>query len=362
MVRTLKNVGPYSEYTYRQTLQENGRIVDSDDFGPYQVARWSSPSYPADPSNPFAPGENWTSITTVTTQLDTYNYRFEKIYDYSPTMKVYLGVTDSTWGTGSGWYWQPLIPDWITTPTGYCVTVPRSDHIRIYQSEIQYYNFNTDAFISIAYFNIADPSAIIRAYESTGMYPYVDYTPGSSWGIFYPDARNLSGYKWLDWAHFNIHTDTPLCGTSLLRYYEAWLQYPDEMATEIKRTLMNMAPVTDIDFMMPQGCRYEYVISDGSARYWVALCNLRYSNWDNEQVVACFSRIGGQFYCYAYWTNYNYFPLWGTTWLNRPAYTSAVFEQWNTNQLELRVNDWMAKDVCGLASMIEGLSHWISPN
>lgn len=81
MVRTLKDVGPYSDYTYIDYLEEDWNIEDAINHGTTRVARWASPSYPPTPPNPFSPGDPWTEVNTETIAT-WYNKEFRRYFNY----------------------------------------------------------------------------------------------------------------------------------------------------------------------------------------------------------------------------------------------------------------------------------------
>ena len=97
MVRTLKDVGPYSDYTYIDYLEEDWVIRDSINYGTTRVARWASPSYPPTPINPFAP-EPWTDIF-VSEATIWYNKTFSRTCSYESAAIMTLGAAG--W-----WYFQ----------------------------------------------------------------------------------------------------------------------------------------------------------------------------------------------------------------------------------------------------------------
>lgn len=119
MVRTLKDVGPYSEYTYVDYLLEDWSLEDIINYWTTRVARWANPSYPPTPANPFSPGDPWTNVNAETI-TSWYNKEFRRYFEY--VNNPYRPVRgNQQWVTVVWEYIDPNVPYYFiwTDPNSY---------------------------------------------------------------------------------------------------------------------------------------------------------------------------------------------------------------------------------------------------
>lgn len=361
MVRTLKDVGPYSEYTYIDYLLEDWSLEDTINHGTTRVARWASPSYPPTPANPFSPGAPWSS-TWDEVETDWYNKTFKRYYEYYNVIHVNLRLVDSTWSPTQDWYWNARVPTTTISQGWLSAEVPITDRIKL-DSHSLYFNYN-GTWIPIADYSISNPNSIIKSIDTTGRYN-VDYNPGGGTDIAFPDAWWVASSSYLDWATFAIYTPY-VCSFNLWTYSDAWWSDPQAAKSKITWQLQqSFSEIQQLNPTKPQNWDFNYVFTDAYKEwFWVIVYDCSYIDKNHNRfttkIIVPFYYDWNDLYCYPYDLSWSHFTDWSHTHLYDPEdYAVTVFGQWDSYDLSKWEGQRWVNDVCGLKSIIYDLAKWI---